>query len=241
MVRISVITATYQPGAQLAECIHSVRENHAFEHRIADNCSTDRATREILLDAAADATVVSEPDRGIYDAMNKGLRAASGDVLACLNADDSYLPGSLDLVRRAFEAHPEAGIVHGSIVVRGKIHDPAQGVASFGGARIFHPACFVRREVFEKIGYFDLRYPICADLDFFLRAKEAGVVFYRVAAPRTVFAPGGVSTTRRKEAAREVRAILIAHGRGRIFAWGFYALARLRALAARILKKGKSC
>ena len=83
---------------------------------------------------------------------------------------------------------------------------------------------------------FATQWKICADLDFFLRAKESGAVFRFIDREITDFALGGVSTVRRRETASEVRRILLKHGFGRIFADGYYLAARLRACAARAVK-----
>ncbi len=104
--------------------------------------------------------------------MNKGVRLASGDILACLNADDFYSPDTFSKVIRAFREYPEAMIIHGNLRVNGRELRPPAPPASFGGARIFHPASFIRRELFEKLGPFDSTYKICADLNFFLKAKK---------------------------------------------------------------------
>ena len=199
-----------------------------------DNCSTDR-TVEIALSTDPAVRVFSEPDKGIYDAMNRGAERAQGDILAWLNADDCYLPGTLEKVAAFFAAHPETELLHGDLRVNGRCVRPPSGLASFGGFRVFHPTVFLRREVFEKYGPFDLSFPICADLAFFLKAGRAGVRFAYLAEPLTDFALGGVSTKRRKATAAEVRRILIDNGYSRIFAGCWYTAMRLRALAAAVV------
>ena len=153
-----------------------------------------------------------------------------------LNADDRYLPGALENVMRELRANPDADILHGCIRVNGRKFSPAQGVSSFRGARIFHPASAIRRSLLERLDGFDTQWKICADLDFFLRAKESGAVFRFIDREITDFALGGVSTVRRQETASEARRILLKHGFGRIFADGYYLAARLRACAARTVK-----
>ena len=152
----------------------------------------------------------------------------------------SYLPGAVELMMRELRANPDADILHGCIRVNGRKYSPAQGVSSFRGARIFHPASAIRRSLLDRLGGFDIRWAICADLDFFLRAKESGSVFRFIDREITDFALGGVSTARRKDTASEVRRILLARGFGRVFADGYYCSARLRACAAGMLRRIKS-
>lgn len=230
-----MITAVWNAERSIARCVESVKGN-GVEYLLMDNCSTDR-TVEIARSADPAVKVFSEPDKGIYDAMNRGAGRARGDILAWLNADDYYLPGTLEKVASYFTAHPETELLHGNMRVNGRCVKPASGLASFGGFRVFHPTVFVRREVFEKYGPFDLSFPICADLAFFMKAGRAGVRFAYLDEPLTDFALGGVSTKRRKATAAEVRRILIENGSGWLFASCWYAAMRLRALAAGILKK----
>ena len=147
-MKISVITAVWNAEKSIARCVESVTGNGA-EHLLMDNCSTDR-TVEIARSIDPAVRVFSEPDKGIYDAMNRGAERAQGDILAWLNADDHYLPGTLDKVAAYFAAHPETELLHGDLQVNGRRVKPASGIASFGGFRVFHPTVFVRREVFEK-------------------------------------------------------------------------------------------
>ena len=234
-MKISVITAVWNAEGSIARCVQSVKGNDV-EHLLMDNWSTDR-TVEIARSLEPAVQVHSEPDKGIYDAMNRGAGRAHGDILAWLNADDYYLPGTLDKVAAYFDAHPETELLHGNLRVNGRCVKPSSGLASFGGFRVFHPTVFVRREIFEKYGPFDLAFPICADLAFFLKAGRGGVRFAHLNETLTDFAIGGVSTKRRKATAEEVRRILIDNGYGRLFADGWYTAMRLRALAALLLKK----
>ena len=232
-MKISVITAVWNAEKSIARCVESAKGD-GVEHLLMDNCSTDR-TVEIARSADPAVKVFSEPDKGIYDAMNHGAARAEGDILACLNADDHFLPGTLEKVSAYFAEHPETGLLHGNMLVNGRCVRPPSGLASFGGFRVFHPTVFVRREVFEKYGPFDLSFPICADLAFFMKAGRAGVRFAYLDEPLTDFALGGVSTKRRKATAKEVRRILIDNGYSRLFADGWYIAMRLRALAAAVI------
>ncbi len=235
-MNISIITATFNPGKVLNECIDSVIRNHAEEHRIQDNCSNDPDTIQILNRNKKFITLVSKPDQGIYDAMNRGCMTASGEILACLNADDRYTDNALDCVRQTFAEHPEADIVYGNIEVNGKIIRPDSFLFKFRNARIFHPACFMRKTLWEKLQGFDTQYHICADLDFFLRAKQSGAVFQYVDKPLAVFALGGISTANRKQAEQEVCTILSRHGFSSLYIQTFRCLNSIRAIGSKLLQ-----
>lgn len=234
----SVITAVWNAEKSIEACLDSVRKNSLenTEHLVMDNCSSD-GTAEIVRSFPG-ATLHSEKDRGIYDAMNKGILKSKNEILCFLNADDHFLDGTLDAVRRTFESHPESDIVFGNILVNGRECRPETGIRSFRGARIFHPASFIRRTLFDKIGMYDTDLRICADLDFFLRAKEAGAVFTYLDRPLTVFSLGGISTSARNRTAEEVRRILVLHGFSRLFAWSYRTSMILRGCAASLLKRG---
>ena len=235
MSDFSIVTATFNAGGSIRRCLQSVRENRLAEteHLVIDNQSSDDTLEKVR--AFGNVRVISEKDNGIYEAMNKGIRSAGNELTACLNADDAYLPGTLEAVKERFESVPESDIVYGNILVNEREVKPPEGIASFGGARIFHPAAFIRRSLFERIGYFDESFRICADLDFFLRAKESGAVFTYLDRPLTDFALGGLSTVRRKQTAAELRHILIRHGYPRLFAGSYYCAMGLRAVLSRII------
>ena len=237
---LSVVTVTKNAAGTVAHAAESLGHPlpEGVEYILKDAGSTD-GTCEVVRAAQPDVIVVQSPDRGIYDAMNQGWTRANGDYVMFLNADDRYLPGAPEEIMRELRSNPDADILHGCIRVNGRKYGPAQGASSFHGARIFHPASAIRRTLLERLGGFDVQWPICADLDFFLRAKESGAVFRFVDREITDFALGGVSTVRRKDTASEVRRILLAHGFGRCFADGYYLSARLRACAARLVRLAK--
>ena len=234
---LSIVTVTKNAAGTVAHAAESLGRPlpDGVEYILKDAGSSD-GTCEVVRKVQPDAVVVQSPDRGIYDAMNQGWARTRGEYGMFLNADDRYLPGAMEEMLRELRANPDADILHGCIRVNGRKYSPAQGVSSFRGARIFHPASAVRRSLLERLGGFDIQWPICADLDFFLRAKESGAMFRFVDREITDFALGGVSTVRRKDTASEVRRILLARGFGHVFADGYYAAARLRACAACVVR-----
>ncbi|NKI36444.1 glycosyltransferase [Wenzhouxiangella sp. XN79A] len=180
-MKISVITATYNVAGTVQDCLDSVRgQGHGnVEHVVVDGASSDGTVE--LLEGHRDRIdrFVSEPDRGIYDALNKGVAMASGDVVGFLHADDVFSGSSvLSRVAGAF-ADDAVGAVYGDLQyvksddIGGVIRHWRSG--EFVPARLRwgwmppHPTLYVRRSWYERLGGFDLGYSIAADYQWMLR------------------------------------------------------------------------
>ena len=103
-IRVSIITATFNSASTIADTMQSVGEQDypLIDHIIVDGASTDN-TLEIIKEFPHHISVISEKDEGIYDAMNKGIRAAKGDIIGILNSDDMYTdPDVISIDRRCF-------------------------------------------------------------------------------------------------------------------------------------------
>jgi glycosyltransferase involved in cell wall biosynthesis len=179
-MRISIVTPTLNAAAYLESALSSVREQDVrVEHLAIDGGSTD-GTIDLL--HRFGARVISESDSGLYDAINKGVALATGDVVGFVNADDLLAPGALPAIIEGFAAHPTAHMVCGGWEVFRdtaagtetivKVHD--RGAKSLReqdiihGAPIFN-ARFFRRCFLHRIGPFDTRWPRCADADLLMR------------------------------------------------------------------------
>ena len=177
-MRISIITVAYNSGATIGDTLRSVAaQTHAdIEHIVIDGGSTDDTVAQVRALGSRVAQLVSEPDRGIYDAMNKGLRLATGEFVGFLNADDLFAgPDAVALIAQA-AVHADA--VYGDLVYV-QAADTSRTVrrwhsGDFRHSRLKfgwmppHPSFYVRRAVLTK-AEFDLRYRIAADYDFMLR------------------------------------------------------------------------
>jgi glycosyltransferase involved in cell wall biosynthesis len=174
-VKISVITATYNCATTLGDCLSSVAsQTHANrEHVVIDGASQDGTLDVLQASRSQLAAMVSEPDRGIYDALNKGIAHASGDVIGFLHADDVFAsPDVLAHVAQAF-ADPAVCAVYGDLQYVRK--DDMTQVVRVWQSDLFtlqrlnwgwmppHPTFYVRREWYERIGGFDTHYRIAAD------------------------------------------------------------------------------
>ena len=179
-LNISIITAVYNGAATIRDCIESVRsQRHRVEHIIIDGGSTD-GTREIIESYRhCLARVVSEPDRGIFDAMNKGIALATGEVIGILNADDFYVrPEVLAKVAGVF-ADKNIDSCYGDLVYIDPA-DPGRVIrywrsGSYHDRRFYqgwmppHPTFFVRKEVYEAFGKFNPALGSAADYELMLR------------------------------------------------------------------------
>ncbi|HMB76061.1 MAG TPA: glycosyltransferase family 2 protein [Kiloniellaceae bacterium] len=188
-LRFSIVTPSFNRADMLARALESVGRQKGvnLEHIVVDGGSDD-GTLALLADYPH-LRVVSEPDEGIYDAMNKGIAMADGDIVTLLNSDDWFEPGSLAAVAAAFAAAPEAQIVSGKARFLRDLGDGREAEVRFHALQdetAMTPlnlayaskinARFFRRRVFEDFGPFDYhRYPLTADLDFLMRVALAGV------------------------------------------------------------------
>lgn len=186
-MRISVVTAVLNRVDTLPECLASVAaQSHPdVEHVLVDGGSTDGTVG--LLEAAAARSdrvrFTSEPDRGLYDAINKGLRRCTGEVIGILGADDVYADGEvLADVARCFERTGCEGTYGDLVYVAAD--DPSRvrrywraGHGSFRrGWMPPHPTFFVRRSAYEALGGYDTSFRIAADYELMLRfALKGGV------------------------------------------------------------------
>ena len=183
-MKISLVTTTWNSAATVADTLRSVNaQTHPdVEHIVVDGGSSDATLAIVREQGRRIATVVSEPDRGIYDAMNKGLRLATGDVVGLINSDD-FLAGPvvLAVVAAAF-ADPAVDAVYGDLCYVAR-NEPSRivrywrssafrpGLFARGWAPP-HPTLYVRRALYERFGGFDLAYPLAADLELMARFFE---------------------------------------------------------------------
>ena len=190
-MKISVITATWNSGKTIGDTLRSVF-NQSFtnvEHIIKDGGSKDD-TLEICKnfeqkyytdgDKGRTINILSDKDKGIYDAMNQGVKAATGDVIGILNSDDFYTSDDvLARVAEEFEKNPELEAVYGDIhFVK---DENLKKCTRYFSSRYFrpwalrfgfmpaHPSFYVRREVYDKYGLYDLDFRTSSDFEMMVR------------------------------------------------------------------------
>ena len=183
-MKISVVTASYNSAATIGDTLQSIaaQTHRDVEHLVIDGGSRDDTVQIVRAHASPGLKVVSERDRGIYDAMNKGLALATGEVVGFLNSDDMYAdPQALERVAQAFR-DPAVDVVYGDIVfvaerdtrrtVRLWTSRPYTPGLCSSGWMPPHPSLYVRRAVYEKHGGYDLAFPAAADFEMALRLLD---------------------------------------------------------------------
>lgn len=187
-MKISVITATYNREKTVLEALNSLRQQtySDYEHIIQDGGSTDRTLEIVQAEADPKTHIVSEADGGIYDALNKGIKRASGDIIGLMHSDDFFATETvLEKVAAAFE-DPSIDGVYGDLeyvsandvtrVIRHWSAGPYRPELLSRGWMPPHPTLYLRREVFERWGYYDTQYQISADYDAMLRWLMQGKI-----------------------------------------------------------------
>lgn len=178
-MKISVITIVYNAQDTIKRCIESVisQNYNNIEYIIIDGGSTDASLQIINQYKSHIQVLVSEPDQGIYDAMNKGIRLATGEIVGTLNADDFFADQEvISAVAQVFSAN-SVGIVYGNldyINLAGKIirkwKSRTCGKNSFQwGFMPPHPTFYCKRSLFEKYGFYSLEYGSAADYELMAR------------------------------------------------------------------------
>lgn len=204
-MKISIITVCYNSEKTIADTLKSVaaQDYQDIEHIIIDGASKDD-TLAIVRRYPHVAKVISEPDKGIYDAMNKGIAAASGDIVGIINSDDFYPHGQvLSTVAAAFESQDVAATIGDICFVA---PDNLQRVTRYYSAQKWHPAKFVRgfmpphpsffvyKKYFDELGNYKIDYKIAADYELLIRYLAIHKLPYHyIPEPIVYMRAGGVS------------------------------------------------
>jgi len=183
---VSIITPSYNQAAFLEQTICSIlgQSYPRIEYMLVDGGSSDGSVEIIQRYAHRLAWWVSERDSGQAEAINKGLRRASGEIVAWLNSDDLYLPGAVAQAVAAFQADPSLGLVYGDAITI-DAHGKPLGRFAFGdwslldlaGFRIIcQPAVFMRRSVLERAGYLEPSFHFMLDHHLWIRMARLAPV-----------------------------------------------------------------
>jgi len=228
-LKISVVTVTYNSAATITESLRSVaaQTHHDIEHIIIDGGSTDATLALIREHGKHVAHVVSEPDEGIYDAMNKGFALATGELVGCLNSDDDFASPDVLAKLASLASSQEADAVYGDLICI----DPARGdkvvrywsAGNYSPAKVRrgwmppHPTLYVRRHIIERIGAFDASFRIAGDYEFMLRLfSQRGLKMAYLAQVLVSMRVGGASQGSYANLIRKSREDLLALRRHRM-------------------------
>lgn len=183
-MRFSIITPSFRSSSWLKLCIASVADQGvALEHIVQDSLSDDGTLDWLLSDPRVKP--FAEKDKGMYDAVNRGLKRSSGEILAYLNCDEQYLPGALQSVSHYFDTHPETDLLFADcLVVDGqggclcyrKVQIPLRYHTMVAHLQTFTCSMFFRRRIIDNMGlYFDPQWRDVGDAEWVLRALEKKV------------------------------------------------------------------
>ena len=187
-MKISVITVSYNCATTVADTVRSVAsQTHPdTEHLVIDGLSTDDTVKVVEANRHPNLVLTSEQDAGIYDAMNKGLTRAIGEIIGFLNADDFFADAEvLARVAKAFDADSRIEACFGDLVyvtednrkvVRYWKSQPYEIGCFARGWSPAHPTFYIRRSALNRLGQFDLNYGLASDTEFMMRYLEHGAV-----------------------------------------------------------------
>lgn len=219
IMKISIITVTYNAEKFLQQTIDSVMSQcyENIEYIIVDGMSSDKTWEIIQKNKQKFSCVIHEKDDGLYDAMNKGIKLATGEIIGIINADDWYEEGVFRRIVDVFESDNTIDAVYGKLTI-------VQADGMFGTSRtvqiediwrsnIPHPTLFMKKSVYLKYGLFNTKYSIVADYDLTLRFYIQGVKFFCLNENIAYFRVGGISTRRKLTAIEEGKIIRVVYNR----------------------------
>lgn len=213
-MRFSVVTPSFRGSDWLKLCVASVADQGVDVEHIIQDAGSDDGTLEWLVQDRR-VKVFVEKDRGMYDAINRGLQRASGDILAYLNCDEQYLPGALPTVREFFERNPEVDVVFGDFVVvnvkgeylfHRKVQVPLKYHLWVSHLPTFSCATFFRRKIIHDSAIlFDPRLRDVGDGEWMLRLLKRRTRMSVLRRFTSVFTLTGANMSAKENARRETR------------------------------------
>ncbi len=211
-MKVSIVTPSFRNSEWLKLCIASVADQQGveLEHIVQDACSDDGTQEWLPQDPRVTAYI--EKDAGMYDAINRGWKRATGDIVAYINCDEQYLPGALKAVHDYFDAHPEVDVVVSDTVItdaEGNYLCHRYGLRPLPGLvwvrfSILTCALFIRRSALEKHQmYFDTQWKDLGDAFWFIRATEQKLRIGELRRFTSIFAETGDNMNLRPNGQRE--------------------------------------
>lgn len=222
-LKITIITITYNSAKTVRTTFESVRRQkyENLEYLLIDGGSQD-GTLKIANEYSDIITrIVSEPDEGISDAMNKGIRQATGNLIGIIHSDDALTDGALERLADIWDGKTD--VYYGDAIIMDEGGKPThilcgkEDLTSLPyGFCLVHPATFVSKKAYEKYGLFDKNYKCAMDYELFLRFYRNGAVFKYSHENFAYFRSGGTNERYRKRTIDEVCEISIRHGGSRV-------------------------
>ncbi len=198
MIKITISTPCYNSEATIEETIKSIvnQDYSNLEYNIIDGLSTDGTLGIVNRYRDKIHKVISEKDRGISDAFNKGVMNAEGELIGNINSDDLLLPGALKTISDEIEDDTDVIYGDGLRLFEDGTTEPYKCLPLkelYCRMALVHPAVFVRRSCYNRFGVFDLKYKGCMDRDLLLRMLNGGAKFQYINKPLIAYRMGGFS------------------------------------------------
>lgn len=211
-LKFSIITPCYNSEKTIEKTIQSVvsqrsdklegiaRNDRKIEYIIIDGDSTDGTCERIEKYSQHIDKFISEPDAGAYDAMNKGITLATGDIIGIINSDDWYNPDAIKIVEQELNKYPDIDIIYSPI----DNYFSGEYVAKFIPGKLDklpirftlnHPSCFIKKNVYDAVGLYDLQYRMTADYAMIMQLFLLGYKFHYVDIPLAAYSLNGMSSS----------------------------------------------
>lgn len=219
---ISVITICKNEVSYIAQTIESVlsQSYDDIEYIVIDGGSTDGTVDIIKKYSDNLSYFVSEPDNGIYSALNKGLLACHGDIIGTINGGDYYEPDALNTVWESFNSAPDSDILYGDLnfihndgSIENFICGDDLSRLPYGRVNLGHAACFVTADTYIEQGLYNEVYKIAGDYDFLLRCYVNGKKFFHINKTLSNYRVNGVSSTNHELTFQETCAIALVNAK----------------------------
>ena len=226
-MKVSIITSCYNRAATIRSAIESVlaQDYNDIEFIVVDGASTDGSLEIIREYEGRISTIISEPDHGMYEAINKGIRVATGDVIGLLHSDDFFYDNGVigRIVKRIKRTHADFLYGDGLFVNPDNTNKVVRNWIG-GGYRLWkvrhgwlplHPTCYIRRDVMMRLGLYNESYKIAADSDLLVRYLLTGGLTVTYLNEYIVrMRMGGLSTdsAKRKKMWEEDIRVYVSHG-----------------------------
>ncbi|MGI6353574.1 MAG: glycosyltransferase family 2 protein [Lentisphaeria bacterium] len=216
-MRFSIITVCFNSAETIRKTFESILAQSFldYEYIVIDGASSD-GTVDIILEYEPKfqgrMRWISEPDKGIYDAMNKGIRLAKGDYINFMNSDDFFEDGALKVTAQTIARNPDADVCYGyvRIIPSMRVRRCTPEFLTYGPQ--CHQGTFVARKVFERYGGFDMQYRLAADYEHSMRMRKNNLCFIPLDKIVANYYLGGASTKQREQTLAEINAIRIHYG-----------------------------
>lgn len=241
--QISIITVCFNSEKFIEETINSVlsQDYENLQYIIIDGGSNDKTMDIVQKYKSQISTIVSEPDKGISDAFNKGIRYAEGDLIGIVNSDDILLPNALKKLAEHYE-QGKYDIYRGNLIIwnseSGNKYKEIPSM-SFSTTPVFisvaHESSFVTSEAYKKYGLYDINLHYTMDLDFFIRAYKKGAIFKQINEDFTMFRIGGATSTSMWKKQKDYIKMSKNNNASSLHAYSYYTVLLLIDICKRIL------